>query len=708
MLRRRRIALQHDTSDCGPAALLTVLRMHGQDCSVEYLREQAGTDASGTSVYGLVRAARSLGMHAEAVRGHIGDLATCRFPLIAHVVTREGLLHFIVVKGIRRGRVQVADPAMGHYRMTLDAFAELWKTGVAILVSAPTAAAPEPPSASRWLIGHLLANNIWITQSAFLGTVYAGLGIASAFLLQVMVDKAIPLRDVRQALAVALVFVAVGLIRGGVGWLRQLFGARLFLESGGHVSDSFLGRILYAHSWYFRSRRDGDVASRLNDLVAVNNTLIAHIGGMIIDVLMIVSCLAAMILMSRLVGLAAVAELCLLFAIYTRSFAGIGRMQRRAAAAFARTESSFLDSIRGIDEIKTYSLEAARAKHVQASMDQYLAEAYGIRRKSADLSLFVELASAGLLGFALYYLGNDAIAGHGGAGTLIAMYAILGYALPAVMRLAQSLIVCQQAWISACRIVEALGAKREDLAAGQQPERLSMLELRDAVVRYADGRPLLSIPYLVARRGELIRLQGGNGSGKSTLARVLQQTWAHDPGTYTVDGVPVEQIAPAWLRRQVVVVPKQSHLFSGTVLDNILCSEDAEPAAARLKAFEERGGMRLLASLGLGLDTHVGEGGRTLSSGEQQIVALARSLLRAPAVLVLDEALSAMDVQHRALASDLISRYARDHVVVVIEHDERTGLAYHRRYRLVEDPKARMTLVCEDSAPVAEMMVECV
>lgn len=675
---------------------------------MEYLREQAGTDASGTSAYGLVRAARSLGMQAEAVRGGIADLPACDFPLIAHVVTREGLLHFVVVEGIRRGRVHVVDPATGHYRMTLDAFAALWKTGVAILVSAPTAVAPEPPSPWRWLVEHLFANNIWITQSVFLGTVYAGLGIASAFLLQVMVDKAIPLHDVRQALVVALVFVALGLVRGAVGWLRQLFGARLFLDSGRNVSRSFLGRILFAHPWYFRSRRDGDVASRLNDLVAVNNTLIANIGGMIIDALMTVSCLAAMVMMSRLVGLAAIGEVCLLFAVYMHSFAGISRMQRRAAAAFARTESSFLDSIRGISEIKTYSLEALRAKHVQASMDQYLAEAYGIRRKSGDLALFVELASAGLLGFALYYLGNEAIAGHGGAGTLIAMYAILGYALPSVMRLAQSVIVCQQAWISACRIVEALGAKREDLATGLQPAGFSMLELRDAVVRYADGRPLLSVPHFVARRGELIRLQGGNGSGKSTLARVLQQTWAHDAGAYTIDGVPVERLAPAWLRSQVVVVPKQSHLFSGTVLDNILCGLDAEPATARLEMLERSGGLRLLASLGLGLDAMVGEGGRALSSGEQQMVALVRGLVRAPAVLVMDEALSAMDTTHRALASALVSRYARDHVVIVIEHEERTGLACHRRYRLVDDPQARMTLRCEDSAPVADTMLECV
>lgn len=675
---------------------------------MEYLRAQAGTDASGTSVYGLVRAARSLGLHAEAVRGDMEDLSTCQFPLIAHVVTRQGLLHFVVVKGIRRGRVHLADPAVGHYAMALDAFAEIWKTGVAVLVTGSAAGVPEPPSVRRWLGEHLFANNVWITQSVFLGTIYAGLGIASAFLLQVMVDKAIPLRDVRQALAVALAFVALGLVRGGVGWLRQLFGAKLFLHSGHNVSASFLGRILFAHPWYFRSRRDGDVASRLNDLVAVNNTLIANIGGMIIDALMILSCLGAMIVVSHVVGLAAIGEVCLLFAVYLRSFSGISRMQRRATAAFARTESSFLDSIRGIAEIKTFSLEADRARHVQARMDEYLAEAYVIRRKSGDLALFVELASAGLLGFALYYLGAAAITGHGGAGILIAMYAILGYALPSVMRLAQSLIVCQQAWISACRIVEALGAKCEDLVTGEQPGTLSVLELRDAVVRYPDGRPLLTVPQLVARRGELIRLQGGNGSGKSTLARVLQQTWPHDVGTYTVDGVPVERIAPAWLRRQVVVVPKQSHLFSGTVLSNILCGHASAPVDEPLRMLEEWGCMRLLASLGLGLDAVIGEGGRMLSSGEQQVVALVRSLTHAPAVLILDEALSAMDAKHRALATALLARYARHHVVIVIDHDDRAGLPYHRQYRLTEDPQARMTLLCEEAAPAAaDAMLEC-
>ena len=125
---------QRDLTDCGAACLASVFAHYGLHVPVARIRQWADTDQSGTSVYGLLQAAKKVNMEAKAVKATSCSLPSVSFPAIAHVIVQESITHFVVIDSMRASEVTVMDPAEGHFRkMSLQAFSEVW-TGVLLIL----------------------------------------------------------------------------------------------------------------------------------------------------------------------------------------------------------------------------------------------------------------------------------------------------------------------------------------------------------------------------------------------------------------------------------------------------------------------------------------------------------------------------------------------------------------------------------------------
>ena len=681
----RHLVHQHDVADCGPAALLSVLRMLGGNTTLERVRQLAGTNAVGTSLFGLAGAAARLGLQASAVRGVFDELCSQPLPLIAHVVTPEGLAHFVVVLELTARGAFIADPSGCSYWSSREEFEAHWQ-GAALLLSSAQAPASEPvQNVGRWLMAHLHEHRTWITQSVFTGCVYAVLGIGSALLLQVMVDKVIPRNSAGQILLLALAFAVVGLFRTLVGFTRQHFAAALSRRAGEALARSFISRLFDLELHYFTSRRNGDISSRLKDIMAVNVSLIGNLGEIFIDAVIVIACLAALSRNSPQITLATCAVLVFLGLFLAIALTGLARHQRRAVAAFAGAETALLDGVAGIHAVKTYGLAGHAQGRVLASMDTFLGQTYSLRRRSAAVGAIAELANVALLTFALYFSALQVIAGESKIGALLSMYALLGLAMPSVVKIAQSLVSVQAGWISAARIVEAMGASPEPAQGTTTCAGATTLTLERGLLRYPDGRELLGVPRFRLSVGELVYLRGANGSGKSTFARMLQRMWPLAEGNYSLDGTPVRDLALDWLRQQIVVLHKDSHLFPGSIFQNLLLHLPPGQHQAAIERLARMGVLEMLAQSGISLGEHVGEGERALSAGERQLVGLARALTAEPAFLVLDEALGALDARRRARALEIVGAYATEHAVLVIDHDNDALALAARSYDIDSD-----------------------
>ena len=185
---------------------------------------------------------------------------------------------------------------------------------------------------------------------------------------------------------------------------------------------------------------------------------------------------------------------------------------------------------------------------------------------------------------------------------------------------------------------------------------------------YARGRPVLPGLDLVVPAGQTVALVGTTGAGKSTIAKLVTRFYDPVSGSVSLDGVDLRDVAQAELRRHVVMVTQENFLFGGTVADNIrfgrpdATDEEVRGAAAAV------GADVFIEALPDGFETDVAKRGGRLSAGQRQLVAFARAFLADPAVLILDEATSSLDIPSERMVQRALETVLADRTALVIAH----------------------------------------
>jgi ABC-type multidrug transport system fused ATPase/permease subunit len=194
------------------------------------------------------------------------------------------------------------------------------------------------------------------------------------------------------------------------------------------------------------------------------------------------------------------------------------------------------------------------------------------------------------------------------------------------------------------------------------------VELRRVCFAYRPGVPVLTDFDLAIPAGQTVALVGATGAGKSTVAKLVARFYDPTAGAVTLDGLDLRDIPDDDLRRAVVMVTQENFLFSGTVADNIRFGRpDADDDAVR-EAAEAIGAGEFIAALPDGFHTEVTKRGGRLSAGQRQLVAFARAFLANPAVLILDEATSSLDIPSERLVQRALRTILSDRTALVIAH----------------------------------------
>jgi ATP-binding cassette subfamily B protein len=227
------------------------------------------------------------------------------------------------------------------------------------------------------------------------------------------------------------------------------------------------------------------------------------------------------------------------------------------------------------------------------------------------------------------------------------------------------------------------------LAVDGLPARFQEIRFEHVDFAYEGGDRILTEFNLTIRQGEALALVGETGSGKSTVARLLCRFYEPTSGRILFDGIDYRTRSLAWLQSNLGVVLQEPHLFSGTICENIrygrldATDEEIRDVATRV------GAAAFIDALPDGYKTEVGEGGSRLSTGQKQLVSLARAMLADPQILVLDEATSSVDAETERLIQSGIDALLRGRISVIIAHRLSTVQAADRilvidRGRIVE------------------------
>ncbi|MFJ5044436.1 ABC transporter ATP-binding protein [Streptomyces sp. NPDC088719] len=212
-----------------------------------------------------------------------------------------------------------------------------------------------------------------------------------------------------------------------------------------------------------------------------------------------------------------------------------------------------------------------------------------------------------------------------------------------------------------------------------------VLEIEDLRYSYVAGTEVLGGISVRVEPGERVGLVGPTGSGKTTLAKLMTGLYAPDGGTVRYDGHDLAALAPAELRRRIVLIPQRVHMIEGTLLDNLRLVPGDPDEHSIAEAVERLGLADWTSSLDGGLHTDLGRGTGRLSAGELQLIGLVRAALLDPAVLVLDEATADIDPDTARTLETAIDTLRADRTLIVIAHREATIKRLPRIIRLDEN-----------------------
>jgi len=498
----------------------------------------------------------------------------------------------------------------------------------------------------RWFVPELLKHkHIW-REVLLASLVLQFIALAFPLFTQTIIDKVVVHRTESTLIALAVGMVVFVLFTAALTWVRQY----LVLHTGNRV-DAVLGSHVFDHLFklpplYFHHRPTGVIAARLQGIETIREFVSSAAVTLLLDVPFLFVFVAVMFWYSAPLTLIVLAILAL---IVVASLLVAPLFQRRLNEQFLRgaANQAFLtEYVAGLETVKSLQLEPQLnrryrdllAAFLQSSFKaRQLGNTYGTLANGLEqlMSLLILCAGAYLVMTAASFT----------VGMLVAFQMFAARLSQPMLRLVGLWQQFQMSRLAVLRLGDIMNAPTEPyrLTARTQPGR-GVIEISDLAFRYADNLPYLYDGFaLEVKPGQLVAVMGPSGAGKSTLAKLLQGFYQPTRGAIRMDGVDIQYLSANELRANFGVVPQETTLFSGTILDNVRLANpfaSFEQVVAACKMAEIHS---VIEALPNGYQTAIGERGAGLSGGQRQRLAIARALLKGPKVLIFDEAASSLD-----------------------------------------------------------------
>ncbi|MGY5060372.1 ABC transporter ATP-binding protein [Streptomyces sp. 900105755] len=468
-------------------------------------------------------------------------------------------------------------------------------------------------------------------------------------------------------LGVAALGAFVGYLGNSLAtWTAERFVLRLRAKVFRHVQD------LPPH--FFQRHRQGDLVERLTgDVEAIEQMVVSGVVGTVAAAFSAVFYAAAAFWLRWDLALATFV-LAPLFLLAARRFSGrIKTASQAERVADGAITSVVEESLGNVVLTQAYNRRRDEEKRLDAEARAWMKASVRGARLSEMYAQFVEVVET-LCVLAVIGLGVWEIsAGRMTLGQLLAFAAFLGYLYPPIRNLGQLGLTLTAATAGAERIGEILDAEPAvtDPArpVGPWPVR-GWVSFHNVSFRYPESpRASLRDVDLTASPGELVLVTGRSGAGKSTLAKLLTRFYDPSAGVICLDGVPLTDVPLEFLRENVALLPQQTLILNGTVRENIGCGRPGASDEEIEQAARDAAAHDFIAALPEGYATHIAPGTAALSGGQLQRIAIARAMLRAAPVLVLDEPTAGLDAIAARQVVGPLRRLMAGRTTIMITHD---------------------------------------
>lgn len=671
---------QRDESDCGAACLASILSYYRRTLSIARIRQLAGTNQRGTTVWGIVEAADKLGFSAKGVTGTEESLAKIPLPAIAHIIKdspKGPLHHFVVLYSVTDKSVKIMDPESGDIStQSRSHFLSLWKQRVLVLLLPNHDFGKDQDIKQKTTplqqIFKLIYPHKVVLIACILGSLfYTLLGLSTSFYIEKITDHVFPSGNKNLLNLMGVLMIVLLIFQQLLSILQSLLTLKVGQFIDAQLILGYINHLLKLPMSFLTSMKVGELVSRINDAVKIrlfiNEILIKSITNVLITLFSFI----VIFTYHWKLGI----SLLPIVPVYIIGYYIVNRLnkknERRLMETSAVFEAQIVENISSVGLIKSLNLNSYIENKTEEKVASTLNTIYRSGKVSIGTVAFSECTNRLfviiLLWVGSYYVLDSSIT----PGELMSFYSLIGYFTLPLSSLLSANKSIQNALIAGDRLFEIMDLDNEELEiAPAKIEGFNQLDFSDVSFHYnINEKATLNGLSFKLSRGEMIAFVGGSGCGKSTVANIILGMYTPEKGKIKLNAVDLNSIPKNEIRSIFSVVPQEPKLLLGSILENITCGDYSPNLEVVYSLIDEVGLSTMINNLPEGVHTMVGELGARLSGGEKQKIAIARALYRDSDVIILDEPTSALDVFSERLINKLLLRLKEEgKTIIIISH----------------------------------------
>ncbi len=350
---------QQGQSDCGVACLLSVIRFHQGDTSVDIIRQKSGTTKTGTTILGLYQAASQLGFDAKGLEAEsVENLKELDEPAILHVVLDNRLQHYVVFYGFnKKGQLIIGEPGAGIELWDEVKLEHVWKTKALLKLSINDSfqIVDQRADSFKWVKKWIEEDFNILLAALFLGLLIAVFNLSSAIFTQKLIDVILPQKELSKLIVGVSLFGIILMFKVGLSFIRGSFLLTQSKDFNNRMIQYFFGSLIRLPKSFFDSKKSGEMIARMNDTRRIQTTVSALVGNLIIEVLVVLTSIVAVFLYSWQMGALVLAMVPIYLILNAQFSRPVQEKQKVVMASYGLNESNYIDTINGISEIKSHS-----------------------------------------------------------------------------------------------------------------------------------------------------------------------------------------------------------------------------------------------------------------------------------------------------------------------------------------------------------------
>ncbi|MBK8244011.1 MAG: ABC transporter ATP-binding protein [Saprospiraceae bacterium] len=477
-----------------------------------------------------------------------------------------------------------------------------------------------------------------------------------------------------------LIFLVILIIQGVLSFFRTIFFARVSEKGVADVRTALYQKLITQDISYFEQHRVGELTSRLTADVeqlqsAFSITLAEFIRQIVVLVIgiIIIAWMAPKLSLIMVLTFPVIVICSMYFGRYIRT------LSKARQDRLAETNIIVEESFQSFHTVKAFTNERFELHRFSKAIDEMVVISMNYAKMRGLFFIFIITVLFGGLFFILWRGALLVQAGEMQAGDLFSFIiytGIIGGAIAGIGNLYSTLAGSIGATE---RIQDILDRGQEidmDPYSDQQIAEIPRIDIEGSIeyreVRFSypsrmDVEVLHNISFTVTK-GQRIALVGSSGAGKSTIIQLLMRFYDCNGGAIYIDGKNCNDYNITAYRKNIAIVPQEILLFGGTIRENILYGKPDASEAEILQAADQSNSLDFIESFPDGFQTIVGERGIKLSGGQKQRIAIARAILRNPAILILDEATSSLDAESEKLVQDALDKLMKNRTSIIIAH----------------------------------------